>query len=148
MSRPPRSPGDAASHRSRQADSRPRPRPDQSVAPRPRPRARTEEGDGQRPRGSGPRPDGATGSRHQPGDHRAGPADATVGEDDERQLWCDTCEAMVPVGDLDDDDCCPTCGEPIGGRKIPWKFRLMIAASVIYLGYRAFQGITWVVHHA
>jgi hypothetical protein len=23
----------------------------------------------------------------------------------------------------------------------------MLVASVVYLGYRAFQGVTWVVHH-
>lgn len=68
--------------------------------------------------------------------------------DDERGLWCDTCEEFVPLDELDEDECCPTCGTPLGGpRRMPWKFRLMIAASVIYLGYRAYQGITWVVHH-
>lgn len=93
------------------------------------------------------------GGRPDPGIHGRPDHDPSVDEapldeaDDERQLWCDTCEASVPIGDLDEDDCCPTCGEPIGGRRIPWKFRLMIFASVVYLGYRAFQGITWVVHH-
>jgi hypothetical protein len=26
-------------------------------------------------------------------------------------------------------------------------FKFMAVATVIYLGYRAFQGITWVIHH-
>jgi uncharacterized paraquat-inducible protein A len=74
--------------------------------------------------------------------------DDTGAADGERGLWCDTCEELVPLADLDEDECCPNCGEPLGGpRRMPWKFRLMIAASVIYLGYRAYQGITWVVHH-
>jgi hypothetical protein len=68
-------------------------------------------------------------------------------DEGERTLWCETCQCNVPLGDLDDDECCPTCGEPLGRRSMPWKFRLMIAASVIYLGYRAYQGVTWVVHH-
>ncbi len=27
--------------------------------------------------------------------------------------------------------------------KVPWHFWLLIAATVIYLGWRAFQGIEW-----
>ena len=43
---------------------------------------------------------------------------------------------------------CPDCGtEPLEHRKSPWYFKFMLVASVIYLGYRAFQGVTWVVHH-
>lgn len=77
------------------------------------------------------------------------PADPAPAEPEpaEREVWCDTCEVMVPIGDLDEDDCCPTCGEPVGPRRVPWKFRLMIGATVIYLGYRAYQGIEWVAHH-
>ena len=37
--------------------------------------------------------------------------------------------------------------EPLEHRKSPWYFKFMLVASVIYLGYRAFQGVTWVVHH-
>lgn len=86
-------------------------------------------------------------TRDQSPDGRAEGGDA-ADDATERELWCDTCEAMVPIGDLDEDDCCPTCGEPVGGqRRVPWRFKLMIAASVVYLGYRAFQGVTWVVHH-
>jgi hypothetical protein len=49
---------------------------------------------------------------------------------------------------LADDGTCPDCGsEPLEHRKTPWYFKFMLVASVIYLGYRAFQGVTWVVHH-
>ena len=43
---------------------------------------------------------------------------------------------------------CPVCGSaPLEHRKSPWYFKFMLVATVIYLGYRAFQGVTWVVHH-
>ena len=50
--------------------------------------------------------------------------------------------------ELTADGTCPTCGTvPLEHRKSPWYFKFMLVASVIYLGYRAFQGVTWVVHH-
>ncbi len=50
--------------------------------------------------------------------------------------------------ELTDEGTCPECGTvPLEHRKSPWYFKFMLVASVIYLGYRAFQGITWVVHH-
>jgi hypothetical protein len=27
------------------------------------------------------------------------------------------------------------------------RFKLMLVAMVIYLGWRTFQGVTWVIHH-
>ena len=36
---------------------------------------------------------------------------------------------------------------PLEHRKSPWWFKFLAVATVIYLGYRAFQGVTWVVHH-
>jgi hypothetical protein len=29
---------------------------------------------------------------------------------------------------------------------LPWHLKLLAAALALYLGYRAFQGIEWVVH--
>ena len=47
-----------------------------------------------------------------------------------------------------EDGTCPTCGGPtLEHRKSPWYFKFMLVATVIYLGYRAFQGVTWVIHH-
>jgi hypothetical protein len=59
---------------------------------------------------------------------------------------------------------CPTCGRvivaeapPASGTgddataaapTTPWHFKLLLVALVIYLGYRAFQGIAWLVAHA
>jgi hypothetical protein len=32
-------------------------------------------------------------------------------------------------------------------RKAPWHFKILLVGSVIYLGYRTYQGIGWLVHH-
>lgn len=32
--------------------------------------------------------------------------------------------------------------------KAPWHFKLLAVGTVGYLGYRLYQGIGWLVHHA
>jgi hypothetical protein len=50
--------------------------------------------------------------------------------------------------EVTEDGECLTCGEPVTQhRKIPLAFKIMIVITIIYLGYRAYQGVTWVVHH-
>jgi hypothetical protein len=62
--------------------------------------------------------------------------------------WCETCDHRVEAEELTADGTCPVCDTvPLEHRKSPWYFKFMLLASVIYLGYRAFQGVTWVVHH-
>ena len=59
--------------------------------------------------------------------------------------WCDSCDRLV------DDDAlvagvCPTCGTQIvdaPSGPLPWKFRFMIAATAVYLAWRAWQLIMW-----
>jgi hypothetical protein len=29
---------------------------------------------------------------------------------------------------------------------LPWHFKMLVGAIALYLGYRAFQGIEWLVH--
>jgi len=64
--------------------------------------------------------------------------------------WCDECDRLVEDDQLDDEGACPTCGtvltEPTP-RRIPWTFKVMVVAFIIYLGYRGYQGITWIIHH-
>ncbi|MHB8218783.1 MAG: hypothetical protein ACYDHU_00450 [Acidimicrobiales bacterium] len=65
--------------------------------------------------------------------------------------WCEECDQLVEEEELDEDGACPQCGNVVADqerRPVPWYFKAMLVASVIYLGYRAYQGITWVVHHA
>jgi hypothetical protein len=62
--------------------------------------------------------------------------------------WCEQCDQRLTADELTEDGRCPTCDTPpLEHRKSPWYFKFMLVASVIYLGYRAFQGVTWVVHH-
>jgi DNA-directed RNA polymerase subunit RPC12/RpoP len=63
--------------------------------------------------------------------------------------WCETCQAEVDEADLTAEGECPTCGEQlVGHRKIPWHLKAMIGITAVYLGWRAYQGIAWLVHHA
>jgi len=64
--------------------------------------------------------------------------------------WCEECDHLVEDDEVTDDGACPRCGTVLVDeerRPIPWYFKAMVVASVIYLGWRAYQGITWVVHH-
>jgi len=51
-------------------------------------------------------------------------------------------------------DRCPTCGSVLGEGdeethpKAPWHFKVLVVGSVGYLGYRLYQGIGWLIHHA
>jgi hypothetical protein len=31
--------------------------------------------------------------------------------------------------------------------KAPWHFKLLVVATVLYLGFRAYQGVVWLVQH-
>ena len=62
--------------------------------------------------------------------------------------WCEECDHRVEPDDLADDGTCLDCGhEPVAHRKAPWYFKFMLVASVIYLGYRGYQGVTWIAGH-
>jgi len=64
--------------------------------------------------------------------------------------WCEECDQLVEDQDLTEDGECPHCGTQVvepERRPVPWYFKFMIVASVVYLGWRAYQGIDWVVHH-
>jgi len=56
---------------------------------------------------------------------------------------------MVEDDELTDEGGCPSCDEPLADRRpVPWHFKFLLAATVIYLGWRTYQGIGWLVHHA
>jgi uncharacterized paraquat-inducible protein A len=63
--------------------------------------------------------------------------------------WCETCQRRLEDSEVTEDGVCPSCHEALEHRRpVPWHFKLLLGATVIYLGYRAYQGIAWVVHHA
>jgi hypothetical protein len=53
---------------------------------------------------------------------------------------------------------CPACGSHVepdrDGEeeeppvKSPWHFKVLVVGTVVYLGYRLYQGIGWLIHHA
>ena len=69
--------------------------------------------------------------------------------------WCDTCARFWNPSSVEREGQCPTCGrvltkpEPRPDEetvsRAPWHFKLLMVALVIYLGYRAVQGIMWLV---
>jgi predicted RNA-binding protein with PUA domain len=57
--------------------------------------------------------------------------------------WCENCDRP------EEGDVCEVCGseivEPVVNG-VPWRWRFFIVASVIYLGWRIYQIISWIVH--
>ena len=69
--------------------------------------------------------------------------------------WCDDCSRFYNPNSLHADGTCPTLRPPLGDPAevprepagAPWHFKLLVAATVIYLGWRFVQGLSWVAHH-
>jgi hypothetical protein len=68
--------------------------------------------------------------------------------------WCETCSRFLNPNTLDPDGTCPRCGRQVaepageqaaGRQRAPWHFKLLVLATVIYLGWRLVQLIEWVV---
>lgn len=70
-------------------------------------------------------------------------------------LWCEECHRLVVPSEVTEDNRCPRCSNELmvaeeghrTRRRVPWTFKAMIVATVIYLGYRAYQGVGWAIHH-
>jgi hypothetical protein len=82
--------------------------------------------------------------------------------------WCETCHRFLSHPTVRADGTCPTCGHAVEGRgarvtatadreggngdaaderpSLPWHLWLLAAAVAVYLGFRAWQGIEWVIH--
>ena len=76
--------------------------------------------------------------------------------------WCDDCDRFLSPSTVKVDGTCPSCGHVVdpghahaAGEKphdddedlppIPWHLWLLAAALAVYLGYRAMQGIEWLL---
>ena len=71
--------------------------------------------------------------------------------------WCETCDRFYNPNTLLPDGSCPTCGRVVApataadaevdeDHGAPWHFKVLIAVTAVYLGYRLFQGLVWVAH--
>jgi hypothetical protein len=79
--------------------------------------------------------------------------------------WCDECAKFWSPPSVS-DGACPTCGSVLEApsrpnrqadtapgdapvevvhAKAPWHFKLLLVALILYLGYRAYQGIAWLI---
>jgi len=81
--------------------------------------------------------------------------------------YCDACAHHWTPTSMRPDGTCPTCGQvlvrppagrppaatqPVGDEEAeapttPWHFKLMLLALVIYLAWRAVQGLGWLGAH-
>ena len=85
--------------------------------------------------------------------------------------WCVPCDRFLSPSTVRADGTCPSCGRvvdpgrahratavgaspaPTGGPveeprvPVPWHLKLLLVALAVYLAYRAFQGVDWVVTH-
>jgi hypothetical protein len=75
---------------------------------------------------------------HTPAPSRA--TDAATGSDEPP----DSLDDEEGSDDQDDDQDDDTSVRP---RRAPWHFKVLLVGTVIYLGWRAYQGISWLIHH-
>lgn len=79
--------------------------------------------------------------------------------------WCDDCGRFLNPNSARADGSCPSCGRTLAAPagpgahqpddragegsaaaapdRVPWHFWLLLAALVVYLGWRAVQGVDW-----
>lgn len=62
--------------------------------------------------------------------------------------WCEDCHRHVEADALGDGGTCPTCGRVLDTSpvKAPWHFKLLLGSLTVYLGWRGWQGIAWLLH--
>jgi len=63
---------------------------------------------------------------------------------------CDTCDRFYNPNTIRPDGTCPGCDQQVAERLTrvehegaPWHFKLLVVATVAYLGWRLLQGIFW-----
>jgi len=81
--------------------------------------------------------------------------------------WCASCSRYPSPSTVRADGTCPECGRAVdpGAARVtadttpdgaadehedplpplPWHFKALVGAVVLYLGYRAYQGVEWLV---
>jgi hypothetical protein len=70
--------------------------------------------------------------------------------------WCQECSKYLTPSTVKADGTCPTCGRAVGevehgadqhteATPVPWHFKLLVVALIVYLGWRLVQLIGWIV---
>ena len=77
--------------------------------------------------------------------------------------WCTECDRFLSPPTVRADGTCPTCGHVVDAGEVaagaaaqraerseeaaavPWHLKLLASAIVVYLAYRLYQGIDWLV---
>lgn len=64
---------------------------------------------------------------------------------------CDTCDRFYNPNSLETDGRCPTCGTRVAesapetaAPSAPWHFKVLLGATLLYLGWRLVEGVVWV----
>jgi hypothetical protein len=78
--------------------------------------------------------------------------------------WCSACDRFLSPSTVTTTGTCPRCGGTVDpGRArgtpsasvaedddaplpLPWHFKMLVGALVLYLGWRAYEGVEWLVH--
>ncbi|MGQ0519704.1 MAG: hypothetical protein ACT4PX_00965 [Actinomycetota bacterium] len=65
--------------------------------------------------------------------------------------WCEECSRFLTPTSMGTAGECPGCGRVLTDAagtdepEVPWHFKLLVLATVLYLGWRAVQGVVWLV---
>lgn len=66
--------------------------------------------------------------------------------------WCEECSRYLTPTSVGAGGECPGCGRVVLGPEegtedptVPWHFKLLVLATVLYLGWRAWQGVAWLI---
>lgn len=67
--------------------------------------------------------------------------------------WCETCDRFYNPSSLAPDGTCAKCGRFIAdpadevdeSSKVPWHFWVLVAALVVYLGWRFAEFVAWLL---
>ena len=58
--------------------------------------------------------------------------------------WCDDCQRFWNPNTMPAEGTCPTCGRVLAPpRRTPWHFKLLLAATALYLAFRLWEGLAW-----
>ena len=62
--------------------------------------------------------------------------------------WCEDCSKFWNPPSMGKGGECPSCGRVLAPpRRAPWHFKVLLSGVTVYLGYRGYQLVVWLIHH-